>query len=111
MERRERRIVERPHGVGELKKDNEIIAEVRYFMRVTRDVIITDNFDGHSEIDGMGQIDGSLQFIEKNKEINSEEIYTLSLIDGREIDISIPLADFPNKEYKFIVRDGNKVKC
>jgi len=104
MQRRERRVVEQPHGVGELKEEGEIIAAVRYSLRVTRDVIITENFDGCGEIDGMGQIDGSIPFIEKNKEINSEEIYTLSLIDGREIDISIPLSDVPYKEYKFIVK-------
>ena len=110
MERRVKRIVERPHGVGELKKGNEIIAAVIYSMTVMREMIIIDNFDGRTEVDGVGQINGSLKFIEKDKIIDQEEVYTLWLADGREIDISLPLANFPSKDYEFIVRDGNRFK-
>ena len=110
MEKKVRRIVEKPCGAGELKKGNEIIAGVLYSITVMREVIIIDNFDGHSEVDGVGQVNGSLKFIEKDKKINPEEVYTLWLADGREIDISIPLANFPSKDYEFIVRDGNRFK-
>lgn len=110
MERRKRRVVERPQGVGELKKGDETVATVSYSIIVKKIVIISDTFDGHSEIDGIGEIDGSLRFIEKYQKINDDEIYTLYLSDGREIDISILLANFPSKDYEFVLRNGNRFK-
>jgi hypothetical protein len=110
MGKRERRVVERPRGIGNLKKGNEIIAGVTYSIIVSKDIIIINNFDGYSEVDGVGQINGRLKFVEKDIKIEPDEIYTLELADGREFDISIPLANFPSKEYEFILRDGKNFK-
>jgi hypothetical protein len=110
MERRERRIVERQNGAGNLKNGKDIIAGVIYSIIVTKEVIVIDNFDGRSEVDGVGQINGNLKFIEKGIKVEPEEIYTLELSDGREFDISIPLANFPSKDYEFIVRDGSRFR-
>lgn len=111
MEKRINRIVERPSGVGNLKRGNEIIAGVIYSIVVTKEILISDNFDGHSEIDlDIGQINGRLKFIEKGIKIEPEEILTLQLSDGREFDISLPLVNFPARDYEFIVRDGKNFK-
>jgi hypothetical protein len=110
MERRERRIVEKPRGAGKIKKGDEIIAEVFYTIIVTKEVIFIDNSDGHTEVDGVGQINGNLKFVIKEKEIDPEGVYTLELADGREFDISIPFANFQSKDYEFIVRDGKNFK-
>jgi hypothetical protein len=118
MERKERKIVERPWGEGELKKVNEteIIARVSYSMEVSKLVLIRDDYDGHREDDVGGiQINGKIKFIEKpQKTIEPTEDYTLWLADGRKIDIKIDIYilpdNFPSKDYKFILRDGNGFK-
>ena len=113
MERREWRIVERPHGVGNLKKGKGAIAGVIYSIIVKKEIIIIDNFGSdRQEIDGMGRIEGNLRFIDKSIKVGIEEIFTLELSDGREFDISIDMTNPLVTDYKFIIRDakGFKVK-
>jgi hypothetical protein len=77
MEKRERRIVERLKGIGRIKKGNNVVAEVAYSILVSKDVIIIDNFDGHQEVDGIGQINGSFRIVIAENNLNQDEVYTL----------------------------------
>ena len=101
MVRKLNKIIERPAGIGELKKENENIATVEYSMKVMREIIITEE----AEIEGFIQLNGKIRFINEYKPVEPDEIYTLRLKDGRQIDISLPLVNFPGKDFEFIVRN------
>jgi len=101
MQKKERKVVESPRGVGKLKKGDDYIADVSYKLLISKDVIIADSFGNHpQEIDGMGQITGTFKIINGGGNIKGDETYTLQLPDGREMDIMMPSFIFRDTQIK-----------
>jgi hypothetical protein len=99
MQKREWRVVENLKGMGELKKDNQAIADVTYIISVIKEFLIADSFGSHPQpIEGIGNIKGSFRIINPQQKIKADETYTLELSDGRKIDVMTPPLIIPGSE-------------
>ena len=100
MSRKSYKVIESPNGVGELRKAGEHLAGVSYRLQVRQEFNISESVSGQAEIPGMLEISGEVTVIEAERMqahvlqgMNSGELLTLHLSDGRRLDVYAPKGD------------------
>ncbi len=91
-----------------MKKNNEVIADVSYALTVIETILIPEVWGSQNRVEGIGEIKGTFRIIDEQAKVKPDEVYTLELSDGREIDIMTPPLIIPDTETKIFVRDAGK---
>lgn len=105
MEKKIRRVVERPSGTGTLFRKEDPIGKVSYNLTVSKEFIVIENFgEDRSEVEGMGEINGTVTFFGDGVGFMPEGNFRLKLEDGRELVIFLHPGQ---KTHKIAVRDAS----
>ena len=108
MEKRVRRVVERPQGAGEIYRGDKKIGDVSYSLIVEKEYIIEDSFGSPPiEIESMGSINGTITFFGQDVGFMPEGTFQLKLKDGRELGVSLLPG---HKTYRIAVSDSSKFR-
>ena len=71
--RKKYRSLENPSGIGEVWSGDKKIARVTYSLNVQQEVLITEDFGGTEELDGLKSISGSIVVLEGEKHLFGQE--------------------------------------
>lgn len=98
-----RRIIERPKGVGVLKKDGKHIADVQYSLMVVQEY---EKVDELHEVEGQGEITGQFTIVSGDVGNIFYDVFTLELQDGRILGVNAMLEN--GKNFSITVNDASK---
>ncbi len=98
-----RKIIERPKGVGILKKDGKYVANVQYSVMVVQEY---EKGDELHEVEGQGEITGQFTIISGDVGNIFHDVFTLELQDGRILGVNAIRGD--GKNFSITVNDASK---
>jgi hypothetical protein len=83
MELKKYKMLEAPHGVGKVYKDDREIARVNYQLQIKQEFIIEKSSSGEEETPGLKEITGQINIIEGERNLIDGSVLTLYLSDNR----------------------------
>jgi len=93
MPRIERKIIEMPSGLGELRLGGEVISNVRYRLKVEQDLWTPHSPFDDVQIPTGTTVSGHLTILETPPEFAENRLYWLGLNDGRHLEFTTASVD------------------
>lgn len=106
--RRRTQVIERPRGVGTITGGADLApAPVRYQLRITQTMHISQAQSGEPETPGAYDVSGSLEVLEGDPMLlMNKSNLVLTLEDGRKVGFFIKKADFRNPRCEIAISDS-----
>ena len=101
-----KRVVERPRGIGTVYQDEHTIAKVRYSLEVGQDPLIANTIGRNSQKGGSIGVNGWLKIEGEARSLDTDELRTLELEDGRRMKFLAQPYDRVAKRYRIVRTDG-----